>query len=175
MPSLFCLKSTLLRAPRFRLLCLMGAWLCCVSGALGEIRLVTSMADSTMDPAVGTLRRAISDAEQGDTIQFAPEVTGVITLAGAELLIEKSLTISGPGSDQLAISGNQQSRILRNRSALVITGLTLRDGKAADGAANSASGGAYSEDGGNGGAILNTGVLTVGELPIHPKSGGKWR
>jgi len=47
------------------------------------------------------LRQALVDANDGDTINFA--VTGTINLTSGELVIDKSITIAGPGSDQLAV------------------------------------------------------------------------
>lgn len=64
---------------------------------------VTSMADS----GAGSLRQAIAAAEDGDTIQFAPALNGqTIFLTTAELLINKSITISGPGPSQLTVGRN---------------------------------------------------------------------
>jgi hypothetical protein len=67
---------------------------------------VTTTADDIAAPPAGSLRKAIVDASDGDTIEFQPGLTGTITLAGAELLLDKNLTITGPGAEVLAISGN---------------------------------------------------------------------
>ncbi len=50
---------------------------------------------NTNDNGAGSLRQAIADAHNGDTIDFG--VTGTITLTTGELLVDKSITISGPG------------------------------------------------------------------------------
>jgi hypothetical protein len=50
------------------------------------------------------LRQALVDANDGDTINFA--VTGTIDLTSGELVIDKSIIITGPGSDQLAVGLN---------------------------------------------------------------------
>src|SRR6266404_2173826 len=55
---------------------------------------VTSGADS----GTGTLRQAILDASAGDTINFAAGIT-TINLTSSELLIDKNLTINGPGAN----------------------------------------------------------------------------
>lgn len=60
---------------------------------------------NTNDNGPGSLRQALHDANDGDTINFA--VTGTITLTSGGLPINKSITISGPGADQLSIDGNQ--------------------------------------------------------------------
>jgi hypothetical protein len=51
------------------------------------------------------------------------------------LLVEKSVTISGPGTANLAVDGNANSRVFRIGSGktVSISGLTLTDGNAASG------------------------------------------
>src|SRR6267378_1160489 len=56
---------------------------------------------NTNDGGPGSLRQALADANDGDTIGFA--VTGTISLTSGELVIDKNITITGPGSDQLAV------------------------------------------------------------------------
>jgi hypothetical protein len=72
---------------------------------------VTSLAD---DSGSGTLRHAIVNSEEGDTITFATGLSGTITLDSAlgELMIEHSLTIEGPGAGTISIDGNGQTRVL---------------------------------------------------------------
>ena len=60
---------------------------------------------NTNDSGPGSLRQALTSANDGDTITFA--VRGTITLTSGTLVIDKSVTISGPGADRLAIDGNQ--------------------------------------------------------------------
>src|SRR4029077_1542270 len=55
---------------------------------------------NTNDSGPGSLRQALVDANGGDTITFA--VTGTIGLTSAELVIDKPITVSGPGADVLA-------------------------------------------------------------------------
>jgi hypothetical protein len=60
---------------------------------------------STNDSGPGSLRQALRDVHDGDTINFA--ITGRIGLTNGGLAVTKNITISGPGSDQLSIDGNQ--------------------------------------------------------------------
>jgi len=58
------------------------------------------------DSGPGSLRQAVANANNGDTINFA--VSGIIMLTSGELLVNKNVTISGPGANQLSIhSGNK--------------------------------------------------------------------
>src|SRR4051812_15188046 len=54
------------------------------------------------DNGPGTLRAALAAASPGDSIQF--EVTGVIPLTSGELLVDKNITIDGPGAIVLTVS-----------------------------------------------------------------------
>src|SRR6187399_273337 len=77
------------------------ALFCSVSmTAYADIITVTNGNDS----GPGSLRQALADANNGDTINFA--VTGTIHLTSGELVIDKSIIITGPGSDQLAVGLN---------------------------------------------------------------------
>src|SRR5262249_2262853 len=65
---------------------------------------VTLTVTSTSDSGAGSLRAAIFAAENGNVIQFDPALNGqTITLITAELLIDKDITISGPGSELLSV------------------------------------------------------------------------
>jgi hypothetical protein len=110
------------------------------------------------DSGAGSLRQAIIDAIPGETISFT--VTGTITLTTGELTITKNLIIAGPGADSLAISGNNSSRIFYNSgNTLEISGLTIANGYEND---------FYAE----GGAIYNTGSLTMADCTLTGNSAG---
>ena len=85
---------------------------------------------NTNDSGAGSLRQAIADANDGDTIDFG--VTGTITLTTGELLVDKSITISGPGSDNLTVDGNLAGRVFYVSSGVTATiaGLTITNGNA---------------------------------------------
>jgi hypothetical protein len=97
---------------------------------------VTTLQDNEIDDAgMGTsLRGAIELANTKSTpqtITFAPGLRGTITLTLGELQITNSMTIDGPGADQLSISGNNASRVLEvsNGSAdVTIHGLSIING-----------------------------------------------
>jgi hypothetical protein len=61
---------------------------------------------NTNDGGPGSLRQALANANNGDTINFA--VTGTITLTSGELVIGKNVTIAGPGANRLSIDGGQE-------------------------------------------------------------------
>ena len=120
--------------------------------------------NNTNDSGAGSLRQAIQSAATNDTIGFS--VIGVITLTNGELLLTKSLTITGPGAANLAISGNTNSRVFEISSNVTasISALTLRDGHASNGS----DGG----DGDNGGGIYNAGTLTLSACDISANRSG---
>ena len=64
------------------------------------------------DSGPGSLRQAILDASSGDTITFAPSVT-TVTLTSGELVIDKNLTITGPGANRLTVQ-REHRRLFSN-------------------------------------------------------------
>lgn len=95
-------------------------------------RAATDVVANCNDGGPGSLRAAVADAVSGDTIMFAISCS-TIGLTSGEIDIDKNLTISGPGSHLLAISGEGRSRVLgvglANPSASVsLSGLTVEDG-----------------------------------------------
>jgi hypothetical protein len=94
------------------------------AGARGDIITVTN----TDDSGPGSLRQALSDVINGDTITFA--VTGTIGLTSGQLLVDKSITISGPGAAKLAVNGKANSRVFYVGFAQTVTmsGLTITNG-----------------------------------------------
>ena len=115
---------------------------------------------NTSDSGAGSLRQAISDSSSGDTINFNSSLNGqTITLTSGELLINKNLTITGPGANLLAINGNAAGRVFEITSGIDVTisGLTITNGN---------SGGDY------GGGIYNQGTLTVTNSTLSGNSAG---
>src|SRR2546423_14659740 len=82
---------------------LIGALLLCATTL--QMHAATVTVTNTNDSSPGSLRQALTTANDGDTITFA--VSGTITLTSGGLPVTKNLTISGPGADQFSIDGNQ--------------------------------------------------------------------
>ncbi len=115
-----------------------------------------------------TLREAINAANanpDASTITFATNVTGVITLTLGELPITQNLTIRGPGTKVLSVSGNNSSRVFNvNAGTVLISDLAIINGRATGvaGSAGLPNGGAGGNGGGgSGGGIYNQGALTL--------------
>jgi hypothetical protein len=117
--------------------------------------LVKSAAD---DGSAGALRAVLAAAKSGDTNQFTSALDGhTITLTQGQLVVSQSVTIDGPGSGELAISGNAASRLfaIGSGAKVMISGLTLTDGLATDGA-----------------AVLNAGNLTLSQDLLSAEAWG---
>src|SRR5215471_1611129 len=88
---------------------------------------------NTNDNGPGSLRQALVDANDGDTID-ATGVSGTILLTSGELQITHNVTINGPGAGNLAINGNAASRVFENFASDVTTsGFTITNGLASAG------------------------------------------
>src|SRR6476619_3311163 len=83
---------------------------------------------NTNDSGAGSLRQAIANANHGDRIQFG--ITGTMILTTGELLVDKSVTISGPGAASLTVDGNGTGRVFHVSSGVTaaIAGLTITNG-----------------------------------------------
>lgn len=85
------------------------------------------------DSGAGSLRDAIASAASGDTIDFTGLSCNSIVLSGGALPVPlASLTIQGPGSGTLSISGNDADRVFDHTGTgtLDLRGLTLTHGHA---------------------------------------------
>jgi len=65
-----------------------------------EGRCLPSTVTNLNDAGAGSLRQAIIDTPSGGTVDFQDGLTGTITLPSGELLINKDLTIAGPGANR---------------------------------------------------------------------------
>lgn len=127
----------------------------------GNTWMVTTITDSLSATANdGSLRGEILQADTtGDTIKFAPSLNGqTIKLAGSEILLDKSLTITGPGANLLTISGDNASRVLEITygNTVSISGLTIAHGLVPSSQA--------------GGGIFNDGTLLVSSSTFNNNS-----
>ena len=110
----------------------------------------------------GSLRRAISDAVAGDTITFALPASSTVSLTSGELLINKELTINGPGANLLsiqrsAVAGNFRIFTIAANFSAAISGVTIANGNLPSDF---------------GGGILNLGALTLANSTISGNSAG---
>jgi hypothetical protein len=88
---------------------------------------------NNLDSGPGSLRAEIAAAKSGDTIRFAGSLDGqTITLTGGELALTKDLDIEGLGANQLAVSGNDASRVfgIGSNVTATVAGLTITGGLA---------------------------------------------
>lgn len=125
---------------------------------------------NTLDSGPGSLRDAIENSA-ASTIQFAipttdPDydvATGTYTIPLASPLpVNRSLSIIGPGANVLTISGGGASRVFQISAGVFarINGVTITQGHAPDGAAQS------------GGGIDNSGVLLLDDDSISGNTAG---
>lgn len=101
-------------------------------GLAGPAGATTLTVSNTLDSGAGSLRQAMINANAAagaDTINFASGVTGTITLASDLPDVTESLTITGPGSAALTISGAGIHHAFAlhtvNNGAVTISGLTI--------------------------------------------------
>jgi hypothetical protein len=118
----------------------------------------TTRVTNTNDSGPGSLRQALADANNGDTIIFDPTLNGrSIGLTSAELVIDKDVIINGPRPNLLGVfrSSNTSFRIFHVMRGITVTisGLTISGG-----------------DGGQqgGGGILNDhAILTIDSCAVQ--------
>jgi hypothetical protein len=118
-------------------------------------RIVKNKNDSGMD----SLRGVIGSVCAGSTITFAPNVRGAIDLTSDQLLVNKFLTIDGPGANLLSVQRSASAgnlRIFKIFPASVIasiSGLTIANGSAPP-------------DGTSSGGITSNGTLTLSNCTV---------
>ena len=86
------------------------------------------------DSGPGSLRWAIGEAARGDVVIFSPGMTGGVVHLVTPVVIDKPLTLMGPGKNTEAIDGAHLTRLLIIKSGgVTVSGLTLRNGTARGG------------------------------------------
>lgn len=121
-------------------------WLILACALTISAHATTIIVSNTNDNGPGSLRQALVEANDGDTID-ATGVSGTITLTSGQLLVDKSVTINGAGAEVLALDGNAISRVFEivgGAKTVSISGVTIRNGQ-----------------GGNGGGIENATTVTL--------------
>src|SRR5262249_42735732 len=112
---------------------------------------------NTNDSGPGSLRQALAHANDGDTIDFDSSLNGQrITLTSDQLVVNRSVTISGLGANNLTVDGNANGSVfyISPGNGITISGLTITNG------------------GNSGGGINNDGAaLTVSNCTISGNSG----
>jgi hypothetical protein len=100
---------------------------------LPSLRGATITVTNTSDNDPGSLRQTLAAANDGDTINFNSSLNGqTITLTSGELLVNKSVAISGPGANTLAVDANHASRVfyIASGKTVTISGLSITNGTA---------------------------------------------
>jgi hypothetical protein len=115
--------------------------LCAAVASWQSVYAATITVTNANDSGPGSLRQALFAAVSGDTIDFS--VTGTITLTTGPLAVNRSVTISGPGANVLAIMRSQAAPGFRIFNVgpmspgvppqVVIEGLTITNGSAVNG------------------------------------------
>lgn len=113
----------------------------------------TRQVTTTADSGPGSLRQAITDAVDGDTVTFAPGVTGTIALH-SPLTVESDVTIVGPGEGALTVDGGKQVQdlvVAGGSGTATVSDLTFADG-------SGDNGGAIADDSGRSLTLLRVAV-----------------
>jgi hypothetical protein len=157
-----------------------------MAGSARATFITVNTLDGGSDPApLCTLKDAVTAANNeavqngcaagsgNDTILFAPSLSGTITLSSSLPDIETDLTIEGPATGGIAISGHQAVELISigmlNPAirTVALRNLTFTEGESEFGGAINNNGVltvnncTFSDNHGNGGAIVSIGTLTV--------------
>lgn len=166
--------------------CLMLCSLCLAASASGAPFTVSN----TNDSGAGSLRQAITDANNSPGSTISITATGTVTLATALPAITADVTISGPGAANFIISGGNSSTVgtiftIDSGVTASISGLTITKAAGSCGGSSLDYGGGICVDGGTltvdniafinnsanvGGGIYNQGTLTVSNCTFSGNS-----
>jgi len=110
--------------------------LCAALASVQSTRAAVITVTNTNDSGAGSLRQALADANAGDTINFSVTTPATITLTSGELMVNKSITISGPTAGRLSVNGNAASDVFNiinggfvgDTMAVTISNLTIMNG-----------------------------------------------
>ena len=172
---------------------IVGVAIACLFGFSASASAATRTVLTTNNAGTGSLRAEIEAADNGDTIDFDLGSDQTIFLDSA-IVIDKSLTIEGPGASHLTIDGDGFTQIfIVSAGSLSISGLTLANcATATDGGAinfestgslsitdSTFSGNSAGSDGGPGGShggaiymLYDSGPLTITGSTFADNSAG---
>ena len=139
-----------------RIVLILITLLCAAIAGVESVSAAIIPVTNTNDSGPGSLRDALAIANDGDKID-ATGVSGTILLTSGGLWIIHSVTINGPGPENLAINGNRSFSVFSHSgSDATISGFTITNGLSDDG-----------------GGILNFpgGMLTVSNCTISGNFG----
>ena len=149
------------------------------SNGIGDAcELAANTVTNANDSGAGSLRQALADANDGDTIDFSITTPATITLTSGVLEVNKNVTISGPGADQLSVNGNHTTRVfhIATGKTVTIAGLTITNGSGHGGGIDNGQSATLTVTNctvsGNtagvnkGGGIFNGGTLTVNNCTV---------
>jgi hypothetical protein len=108
--------------------------LCAAIASLQRIGAATITVTNTNNGGAGSLRQALFDANDGDTIDFSITTPATIALL-SELIVNKSVTITGRGAASLTVDGQFLDRVfdITSGKTVAISGLTITNGLPRDG------------------------------------------
>ena len=118
---------------------------------------VTSLVDS----GPGTLREALQNAVDGDTITFSLAPNSVIVVT-SELTVTAAITIDGSAATNLIVSGGGVTRVFSATAPLRLVSLSVTGGQV-----YGSGGGLYSTS-----AVTLTDVVFVGNVVTDGRGGG---
>jgi hypothetical protein len=106
-----------------------------------SVEAVTITVSNAGDSGPGSLRQALADANDGDTIDFDSAFSGGSISLLDPLVVDKSVTISGPGAANLWVIGSGYSRVfyIGVGKTVTISGLNIANG------ADDVGGGIYND------------------------------
>src|SRR5262249_34730617 len=140
------------------------------------------MVTNLNDSGLGSLRQAILDSDSPSNpgpneIDIASGLSGTITLTTGQLTINtNAVTIKGPGSGVLTVSGNNAGRVFEvDGVSATIGGLTITGGAVVGATGEFRSGGGWAYGGGiyvaGGGLTLTGQARVVGNSVIGGQGG----
>ncbi|MBL8246125.1 MAG: right-handed parallel beta-helix repeat-containing protein, partial [Rhodanobacteraceae bacterium] len=128
---------------------------------IGAFELGSVVVSNALDSGAGSLRQAISDALPGDVISFDSYFNQPRTIALAStLVVNKSMSIVGPGADRLTLDAGNQRRHLNVDAPATLNLRGMRFTRGNPG--TNISGGAI---------LVNLGTLSASEIVIDNSTG----